>query len=119
VKARLIINGVDFTPWILEEGLEQYEIVRQDRSVVALDGVEYRTGVVKRGINVSLTRMRDATWYRLLEALRIRPAAVEYIDDTLGEASKLFYVSAPSATTRMVRGNTTYFGGGTFTLEEK
>ncbi|MCI8527268.1 MAG: hypothetical protein HFF17_15460 [Oscillospiraceae bacterium] len=119
MRAKLIINGVDFSPWILEEGLEQYEITRQERSVVGLDGVDYRTAVVKRGMNVSLTRMKDETWYRLLGALRRRPAEVEYVDDALGSAKKLFYVSAPTATTRLVRGNTTYFGGGSFTLEER
>lgn len=119
MRAKLIINGVDFSPWILEEGLEQYEIPRQERSVVALDGVDYRTSVVKRGMNVSLTRMKDETWYRLLGALKARPAVVEYVDDALGNMQKLFYVSAPTATTRLVRGNTTYFGGGSFTLEEK
>ncbi len=119
MRAKLVINGVDFTPWILEEGMEQYELTRQERSVVGLDGIDYRAGVVKRGISVSLTRMKDTTWYSLLGALQDRPAAVEYIDDTMGEMRKLFYVSAPSATTRMVRGNTTYFGGGSFTLEEK
>lgn len=119
MRAKLVINGVDFTPWILEEGMEQYELTRQERSVVGLDGIDYRAGVVKRGISVSLTRMKDTTWYSLLDALRARPAAVEYIDDAMGEMRKLFYVSAPSATTRMVRGGTTYFGGGSFTLEEK
>lgn len=119
MQAKLIINGVDFTPWILEEGMEQYELTRQERSVVGLDGIDYRSWVAKRGISVSLTRMKDTTWHSLLDALRTRPATVEYIDDATGEARKLFYVSAPSATTRVVRGNTTYFGGGSFTLEEK
>lgn len=119
MRAKLIINGVDFSPWILEEGLEQYEILRQERSVVALDGVDYRTAVVKRGMSVSLMRMKDNTWYRLLDALRTRPALVEYVDDALGDIQKLFYVSSPTATTRRVLGSTTYFGGGSFTLEEK
>lgn len=119
MRAKLIINGVDFSPWILKEGLEQYEILRQERSVVGLDGIDYRSSVVKRGMNVSLTRMKDDTWRRLLGALRQRPARVEYVDDKYGDMMKLFYVSSPSATTRMVLGNTTYYGGGSFTLEEK
>lgn len=119
MRAKLIINGVDFTPWVLEEGLEQYEILRQERSVVTLDGVDYRSSSVKRGMSVSLTRMKDDTWRRLLGALRTRPARVEYVDDLHGEMQKLFYVSGPTATTRAVRGNTTYYGGGSFSLEEK
>lgn len=119
MRAKLIINGVDFTPWVLEEGLEQYEILRQERSVVTLDGVDYRSSAVKRGMSVSLTRMKDDTWHRLLGALRTRPVRVEYVDDLHGEMQKLFYVSGPTATTRAVRGNTTYYGGGSFSLEEK
>lgn len=119
MRVKLRINGVDFSPWILEEGLEQYEIPRQSRSVVCLDGVEYRTEIIKRGIRVSLTRMRDETWLRMLEALRARPARVEYIDETWGDTSRLFWVSSPQAATRAVRGNTTYFTGGSFTLEER
>ena len=69
MQAKLIINGVDFTPWILEEGMEQYELTRQERSVVGLDGIDYRSWVAKRGISVSLTRMKDTTWHSLLDAL--------------------------------------------------
>ena len=119
MRAKLIINGVDFSPWVLEEGIEQYEIPRQERSVVGLDGVEHRTAIPKRGLSVSLTRMSDTTWRRLLGALAVRPAEVEYLDDAMGEARKLFYVSSPAAATRQVRGNSTYYGGGSFALEEK
>ena len=38
MQAKLIINGEDFSPWLRENGLQQTEIVRQGRSVVALDG---------------------------------------------------------------------------------
>ena len=112
MRAKLIINGVDFTPWVLEEGLEQYEILRQERSVVTLDGVDYP------GAALSMAIVPD-TWRRLLGALRTRPVRVEYVDDLHGEMQKLFYVSGPTATTRAVRGNTTYYGGGSFSLEEK
>ncbi len=118
MRAKLIINGEDFTPWVREGGLIQREITRQTRSVVTLGGIEYRSEVPKRSIEVSLTKMRDGTWRRLLDALARRPAYVTYVDDKLGETTRRFYVSGPSATTDKVLGNATCFSGGSFTLEE-
>ena len=48
-----------------------------------------------------------------------RPATVRYIDDALGDTTRLFYVSGPSAAAKTVRGGHTYFQGASFTLEEK
>lgn len=115
----LTINNVDFTPWLRSGGLQQTEIVRRGRSVVALDGTEYRSEIVKRGISASLVELRDTTWYRLLAALRVRPATVRYIDDLLGETVRQFYVTGPTAAASTVRGGHTYFSGGAFSLEEK
>lgn len=119
MEAILIINNVDFTPWLRSGGLQQTEIVRQGRSVVALDGTEYRSEIIKRGIAVSLVELRDVTWYRLMDALRVRPATVRYIDDRLGDVTKLLYVTGPIAAAKTVRGGHTYFTGGSFELEEK
>ena len=119
MKAILIINGTDFTPWLQSGGFQQMEIVRRGRSVVDLNGTEYRDEIIKRSIAVSLIEMRDTTWYRLIAALRVRPAAVRYIDDALGDVTKKFYVSGPTAAAKAVRGGHTYFSGGTFSLEEK
>lgn len=118
MRAKLIINGEDFTPWVREGGLIQREITRQTRSVVTLGGIEYRSEIPKRSIEVSLTKMRDGTWNRLLNALAKRPADVTYVDDKLGETTRRFYVSSPSATTDKVLGNVTCVSGGSFTLEE-
>lgn len=115
----LIINNVDFTPWLRSGGLQQTEIVRRGRSVVALDGTEYRSEIVKRGISASLVELRDPTWHRLIDALRVRPATVRYIDDLLGETVRQFYVTGPTAAASTVRGGHTYFSGGAFSLEEK
>ena len=109
MQAKLIINGEDFSPWLRENGLQQTEIVRQGRSVVALDGTEYRGEV----------RKRDTTWQRLQTALRARPALVAYVDDSAGPAQGLFYVSGLTASAKTVRGGHTYFSGGAFTLEER
>lgn len=119
MRAILIINGVDFTPWLRSGGLQQTETVRRGRSVVALDGTEYRAETIRRGISVGLVELRDSTWYRLAEALSVRPAAVRYIDDRLGETVRQFYVDGPTAAARTVRGGHTYFSGGAFSLEEK
>ena len=113
MRAKLIINGEDFTPWVKAGGLIQREITRQTRS-----GIEYRSETVKRSMEISLVKMRDGTWRRLLNALEKRPADVTYVDDKLGETTGRFYVSGPSATTERVLGNATCFSSGTFTLEE-
>lgn len=119
MNAILIINGTDFSPWLLAGGLQQTEIPRLQRGVVTLDGVSHRQEVIKRGIAASLVELRDTTWYRLCSALQTRPAAVRYIDDALGDTTRLFYVSGPTAAARTVRGGHTYFQGASFTLEEK
>ena len=85
MRAILIINGVDFSPYLRSEGLVQREITRQGREVVDLGGTSYRSGIIKRGISAELIELRDETWYRLSAALRDRPAQVRYIDDRMGE----------------------------------
>lgn len=119
MRAILIINGVDFTPWLRSGGLQQTEIVRQGREVTALDGTVYRAEIRKRGISAGLVELRDDTWRRLLAALEVRPVQARYADDRLGVCTKLFYVSGPSAAAKTVRGGHTYFSGGGFELEEK
>ena len=119
MQAKLKINGVDFSPWLKENGLQQTEIVRQGSGIVTMDGMLHQTQIIKRGISAALVELRDVTWYRLMEALRTRPATVEYIDDEKGERSAVFYVTSPTATAKTVRGGITYFSGGTFSLEER
>lgn len=119
MQAILMINGVDFTPYLRSDGLQQTEVIRQGRSVVDLDGTVYRTEIIKRGISAGLVELRDATWYRLVSALKQRPAEVRYIDDQLGETVRQFYVTGPVAGAKTVRGGHTYFSGGAFELEEK
>lgn len=119
MQAKLKINGVDFTPWLKENGIQQTEIIRQGSGVVTIDGMLHQTQIIKRGMYVSLVELRDVTWYRLTQAMRARPATVEYIDDEKGERSAAFYVSSPTATAKIVRGGVTYFSGGTFSLEER
>lgn len=119
MRAILVINNVDFTPYLRSGGLQQTEVIRQGRSVVDLNGTAYRAEIVKRGISVGLVDMRDVIWYKLAAALRDRPAAVRYIDDRLGETTRLFYIAGPTSAAKTVRGGHTYFTGGSFELEEK
>lgn len=119
MEVKLIINGTDFTPWVASGGLQQTEVRRCERSVVTLDGIAHRSEIIKRGLSVSLVELRDTAWYRLVDALKTRPATVTYVDDALGETTRLFYVSSPAASAKTVRGGHTYFTGAAFTLEEK
>ena len=119
MKAILIVNGTDLSPYLRAGGLQQTEVTRQGRGVVALDGTAYRTEIVKRGLSVGLIDMKDTQWRRMLEALAVRPAQVRYMDDRLGDVTKSFYVVGPTAAAHAVRGGHTYFTGGSFELEEK
>lgn len=119
MEAILIVNDVDFTPYLCSGGLQQTEVVRQGRGMVDLNGTAHRTEIVKRGISVGLVEVRDKTWYQLVDALQTRPATVRYIDDLLGDVAKLFYITGPTASAKTVRGGHTYFSGGSFGLEEK
>ncbi len=119
MRAILIINNVDFSPYLRSEGLVQTEITRQGREVVDLNGTSYRAGIIKRGISAELVEVRDEVWYRLIGALRERPVQVRYIDDRLGDVTKTFYVTGPSGAAKTVRGGHTWFSGGSFELEEK
>lgn len=118
MRAVLIINGVDLSPYLREEGLVQSEIIRQGREVVDLNGTSYRAEIVKRGISAELIELKDTAWYRIAAALRVRPATVRYIDDRLGDVTKLFWVTGPSAAAKTVRGGHTWFSGASFELEE-
>lgn len=119
MEAILIINGVDFSPWLLAGGLRQSETSRLSRSVVTMDGVLHLHEVVKRSIAVSLVELRDDTWYRLRAALQTRPALVRCIDDGIGDSTRLFYAYGITTSAKTVRGGHTYFQGASFTLEEK
>lgn len=118
MKAFLILNGFDVSPWLKEEGLEQYEIVRKSREVVTLNGIMNRGEITKRGITAKFVDMRDKTWYAVKAAIRTRPVRVRYLDDDLGEREADFWVTDPRSVAKVVRGGTTTFSGGSLTLEE-
>lgn len=118
MQARLTVNGCELARWAQAEGIRQYDILRQSREVVALDGTAYRTQVKKRGISVTLTELRDVTLREISAALAASPAAVTYTDRTGAEMTRSFHVSGPEAAEKTVRGGITYWSGVSFTLEE-
>lgn len=118
MEAKLIINGVDFTPWCKRGGIQQTDIQRQYRSVVSLDGTLYEKGVIVRGITVNLVELRDSTLSRLTAALT-SPATVEYTDKRYGDVTRTFYVRGPTAQEKVIQGGNTYWSGVTFDLEQK
>lgn len=118
MEAKLKINGVDFIPWVKEGGIQQTDIKRQSRSVVTLDGTLYQTEVIKRGISVNLVEMRDATLFRLTDALT-NPAVAEYTDKNGGTLEKTFYISGPHVTEKTIMGGNTYLNGISFSMEER
>ncbi len=112
------INGLDISRCIREGGIVQSEVTRSSRTVSTLAGYLEKSEVIKRRITVQLVELRDEQWYAVCLALKNRPVAVHYLDDTTGETRKSFYVSNPTATAQKVLGGNTFFSGGTFTLEE-
>ena len=118
MQAKLIINGVNFAQWIKSDGMTQSDIRRNSKSLVTLDGVEHRTGIVKRAISVELVTMRDDT-LSFLSAALTSPAAVQYTDRDGYDRTSTFYVSDPVSTAKMIRRGVTYWDGIGFTLEER
>lgn len=118
MQANLTVNGFDFARWAQGDGVRQYDIVRQGREVIALDGASYRSQVLKRGISVALTEVRDATLAAMTAALAVSPATAVYTDRTGVEMTRRFYVSGLEGAEKTVRGGVTYWSGVTFTLEE-
>ena len=114
----LTINGVDFAPWLIEDGLEYSEDYRQSRDVVTLDGNLYRSQITKITLDVELVEIRDSTLATLETALT-SPASVQYSTRDGTTVSRTCYVSDISYTAKTVRGGNTYYSGVSFTLEER
>lgn len=111
------INGVDFAPYIREGGVQQSEVVRNQQSVVTLDGTLHTSGVVKRRIVTQLLELRDETARRLMAVLT-NPATVVYTDEALGDVTRTFLVTDRTGTARTVAGGITWWQNVSYTLEE-
>ena len=120
MRFRLTINGVDFSPYIPAGGITAKKIVRQQRSIVTMDGTLHQKSVVKNGYSVRLITLRDATLSKLSAALAAaNPAAVDYVDTDGTAVSGSFYVTGPQYSVVKVVTGTTYYGGVSFELEAR
>ena len=117
MQIKLTINGVDFAPWVAEGGMSYSPVVRQSRSVVVLNGTEYRTDVRKHGWTVQLVELRDDTLATLSAAVT-SPATVLFTAAAGSDLSRTMYVTGPTYTAKTVRGGHTYYSGASLTLEE-
>ena len=118
MQVRLNVNGVEFTPWLAENGYVLTPLIRQSRSVVVRNGTEYRAEIHKHQLDATLVEVRDGTLATLSAALDKSPATVLFTDDHQQLLTRTMYVTGPTATAKTVRGGNTYFSGVTFTFEE-
>lgn len=118
MEAKLIINNVDFSGWIAEDGLSYSQIVRQGRDVTVLDGTLYRSEIIKWGIDVELVELRGSTLAVLKQAFITSPATVQFTTPAGDTLTRSMYISDQSETAKTVRGGNTYYSGISFALEE-
>lgn len=117
--AKLIINGVDFIPFLREGGVEQYPVVRQSVAVVYLNGDLTERRLEKRGMNLAALKLRDSHRETVMAALKAAsPVVVQYTDQEMGERTAKFYVRDVKSNIKNIAGGNTWWNNITFTLEE-
>lgn len=120
MQAKLTINGVDFTPFVVEDGIVQTDVERQAVRVVALGGALWLRNKEARAIRVSLRKLRDSFYHRLSEVLMNKQVTVTYTDrDTGQDVTAAFYVLERTAGIKQVVGGNTYWHNASFYLEAK
>ena len=118
MQAKLIINGVDFTPFIVEGGIVQTDVERQVVEVVTLAGTLRRQSKRARGIRVSLRTLRDEYYKTAAAALNANQVSVTYTDrDTGTDKTGVFYIRERTAAVKRVTGGNTYWQNAGFYLE--
>lgn len=121
-KASLTINNVSFNDWIKENGIRYSVAERVVKTIVTMDGTKHERKILKDILEVDLFDMPDSELYLVESALSsASPALVSYTTKSgLSRSSVPFYVtSSISPTAKTVIGNSTYFTGLSFTIEEK
>lgn len=119
-KAVLVINDVDFVVWLPENGLNYTTVERVMRSVVFTNGKQLRKAVNKQKIDVALFDMDDSELFKVENALMHQPCVVSYTDKKgIIHTGEYFYATPVSARVSKVVGNTTYWTGISFSLEEQ
>ena len=123
MRAQLVINGVDFADWLAEDGIQYSSVDRLRRSVVTLDGTEHRAMINKLKMDVTLMDLPGDELAKVEAAFSYpnpNPALVNYTDKSgISHTGAPFYSSGVTAGARRVIGNTTYWSGITFSLEER
>lgn len=121
MQLNLDINGVDFKPWLAENGLKYSFVERARTSVITIDGVDHRKVIRKRQIDVTLYDLPDEELIQVENAIAAQsPAMVNYTDKNGTEKTGvLCYVSDPETVAKSVVAGTTYWGEITFSIEER
>ena len=119
MEAKLINNGVDFSPWVAEDGIGYGVEYRQGRDVVVLNGTLYRAQIEKYTLDVSLVELRDNTMVTLKLAMLTNPATVQFTTPSGETLTRSCYLSDPSEGAKTVKGGNTYYSGVSFTVEER
>ena len=110
MQLKLIVNGVDHSLWLAENGLVRSPLVRQSRSIVTLNGTEWRTDIQKHQLEASYVELRDSTLAKLKASLKASsPATVTFTDDDGNDLTRTMYWSGPRVTAKKVKGGNTYY----------
>lgn len=113
------INGYNFAQWASESGITATPIYRRQKSVVAIDGTEYRTQAERWQITIKFVDLNEDTLETLQSYLMPNPAYVTENVTTLGYSmDRLCYISGLSHSPKKVKGDQTAYTGFTLTLEE-
>lgn len=114
----LKINGQDLTGLIAIDGLKQSTLLRQAKTVVTLDGTEYRGNIPKRQLDVQLVEMRADRLTEIVSKIT-QPSSVTYVDRHLGQVTKDFWVDGLASADKIVQAGLSYIDGVSFSLVER
>lgn len=121
MQAVLIINGQDFTDFLLAGaiGWSRNDLDSADTGRT-LDGIMHRTRIaMKRKLAFTCRELTTDEIMRLNEALSPTFVQVTYLDPMSGVITKTFYGSTVESTVQMSYDGETYWTGTTFNLIEQ
>lgn len=113
------INGYNFAQWASESGITATPIYRRQKSVVAIDGTEYRTQAMRWQITIKFVDLNEDILETLQSYLTSNPASVTENVTELGYTNdRVCYISGLTHSPKKVKGNRTDYTGFALTLEE-
>ncbi len=121
MKMVVVINSVDFTPFILVGKLTwEKNDIDGSNAGRTLDGVMHRQRVTsKRKLSFTCKRMTTEQLQELCLALAPEYVQVTYLDPEMGMVTKPFYSSQLSSVAWGAIDGTTYWEGAQFSLVER